>query len=485
VIDTEEAEEEPELAPSLIDPVQYGDTCSECGSPVDEYASNAQRLYCEEWGTPGVVCADCITVYEEIPELTDLFDRIYETLSWADQWKWETASFEDKFWYSIRVQRLVESAGWASVVSDPIRPKLPDTSPPQNADYQTALELVLETGGVGYDERTSRPVAIDLFSGAGGAALGMLDAGFSVIGFEYEDTARLTHTVNLDRVLNVDLSNVELPNALPKPDWVHASPPCQGFTRAGLQQKDDERNQLTWASVDWIVELSPTIVTLEQVPGFRDSDNHVRLKRELREAGYNTTMEIMNAADYGVPQSRERLIVIGVKEGANCSPSLPSPQYAEVPQMTLQGNTLEAYQTVGDVLPITRERALEQNHIKTSHTDRVRERFSRLKPGQNVSDLDNPGTKKACQRRLDPRKPAPTITGVPADYVHPTEDRCLTNRELARLQSFPDWFRFQGPVKGGGSTRGQITTQAEQIGNAVPPRLMKCIGEHVKKLIDQ
>lgn len=468
---------------SVVDPVQFNDACSQCRSSVDEYLSNAQRRYFNDINTTGIVCSDCLTEYADSPEIEALFDKIEQTLAWADQWKWETAAFEAKFLYAIRVERLRETGGWGAVVQDPVRPKLPDTSPPQNAAYQTALELVLDSWTDGQDEYSDRPVAVDLFSGAGGAALGMLDAGFSVTGVELDDDARTTHFINLDRILQKDLSVID-ESLASNPDWLHASPPCQGYSRAGLQESDDERNQLTWDAVEWIKHLNPTVVTMEQVPGFQDGHHGERLNKELSKAGYTVSMDVLNAANYGVPQARNRLIVVAVEDTADASPSLPAPTHAPNAQQTLTGEKLETHRTVGDVLPLDSEKAEQSNHNPTSHTDRVTERFSRLDPGQNVTDLQNPGTKKASQRRLHPDETAPTITGVPSDYVHPTKDRCLTSRELARLQSFPDWFRFTGPEKGGGTTRGEITSQAEQIGNAVPPRFMKSIGEHINSLLE-
>lgn len=469
--------------PSLVDPVQYNDTCRCCQSSVDTYLSNAQRRYFDIGNPEAVVCSDCLSVYADRDPIQSLFDRIRDTLCWADQWKWESASFEDKFRYAIRVERLRESGGWAAVISDPARPKLPDTAPPRNAAYQTALERVLDSWNGTTETESDRPVAIDLFSGAGGAALGMLDAGFTVTGLENDQTARLTHSINLEHTIKTDLSAVSLPVAVPDPHWLHGSPPCKGFSRAGLQNDDDERNQLTWNTVEWIDELQPTVATIEQVPGFQDGGHDKRLRSELTAAGYDVAMETLNAADFGVPQTRKRLFIVAVRTDHPARPSHPTPTHAESPQRTLTGTRLDPYRTVGDVLPLDTERAYEANHHPPSHTDRVRERFSRLDPGQNVTDLDDPGTNKASQRRLDPDQPAPTITGVPADYVHPTKDRCLTNRELARLQSFPDWFRFTGPKKGGGGTRGDVVTQPEQIGNAVPPKMMKAIGEHVAGLL--
>lgn len=468
----------------MINPAACTTGCTVCNAAVDDYLANAQHQYFDALDHELPVCADCLTVFDGSPIVQSLFDRIVETLGWADQWKWETASFEDKFRYAIRVKRLVESGGWANVVADPIRPRLPDTGPPQNAAFQTALELVLATDGDAVKERHERPVAVDLFSGAGGAALGMLDSGFDVTGVERDADARLTHVVNLEHALNEDLSSVDTSIPLPSPEWLHASPPCKGFSRAGLQDPDDDRNELVWTTIEWVNELEPTVVTIEQVPGFQDGDHDKRLRRELEAAGYTVTMEILNAADYGVPQSRRRLIVLAVQTDKGISPSLPSPSHAPTKQQTLTGKTLAAHRTVGDVLPVEREKALARNHSPTEHTDRVAERFDRLEQGQNVTDLENPGTKKASQRRLAADAPAPTITGVPSDYIHPTKNRCLTNRELARLQSFPDWFRFTGPEKGGGGTRGEMATQAEQIGNAVPPRLMKQIGEHVRSLLN-
>ncbi|WP_302083117.1 DNA cytosine methyltransferase [Salinibaculum rarum] len=426
-----------------------------------------------------MACWDCITVYSGTDAVTALFEQIADSLNWADRWKWESATFEDKFRYAMRVKRLEVRTTGNPIVSDPRRPKLPDTAPPKEAAYQTALEYTLAEPSNQLKERQERPIAVDLFSGAGGAALGMLDAGFAVVGVEHDANARLAHTVNLDECRRVDLADTSQSLRVPQPTWVHASPPCKGFSRAGLQKADDERNELTWKTIEWVADLEPRIVTMEQVPGFKDGGHTARLRQEFDDIGYDVAITEVNAADYGVPQTRERLIVVAVRADAAGSPSLPDPTHAPTAQETLFGETLSAYRTVGDVLPVQTDRAKERNHSPPSHTEAVEARFKRLSPGQNVTELDNAGTKKASQRRLDPNAPAPTITGVPSDYVHPTMNRCLTNRELARLQTFPDWFRFTGPKKGGGGTRGEITTQAEQIGNAVPPQLMKIIGEHI------
>lgn len=468
---------------SLVEPAQDAN-CSQCGKRIGTWLSNSQNRYFGTGAPNGPFCEDCLSIYATDEEVLTFFDQIKNALHPAERWKWELSDFTHKFIYALRAKRLIETGGWYAFLGDPFPPKLPNEGPPDEATFKTALELLLKRGKK-LEERVNRPTAVDLFCGAGGATLGMIDSGFAVTGVENGSIALRTHALNADQHLKADLSTVKRRPQMPKSvTWVHASPPCKGFSRAGKQDSGDKRNELTWTTVKWIAELTPQIVTIEQVPGFKDGNHHDRLRRELKEIGYTVAVEELNAADYGVPQLRTRLLFVGIKNNLDIEPSFPAPSHAPAPQQTLSGESLHTYRTVDDVLPLEDDAPLKQNHRPPNHTEDVEKRFSQLDPGQNVTDLENATTKKASQRRLDPNKPAPTITGVPSDYVHPYEDRCLTIRELSRLQSFPDWYLFTGPEKGGGSTRGKIASQAEQVGNAVPPLLMRAIGTHIKTLLD-
>lgn len=322
------------------------------------------------------------------------------------------------------------------------------------------------------------PRAADLFCGAGGASLGMLEAGFDVgAAIDVEESPLETHEHNLaGETTQHDLSTVDA-DLVGDVDYLHASPPCKGFSTAGKMDSDDARNDLLWTTLEWIDAVQPTVATIENVPEAMTETTAQRLRAELDDAGYTPTWSVVDAADFGVPQHRHRLYVMAVQKGA-ATPSMPSPTHGADGQQTLGGDALEPWQTVGDVL---HEAAADggtvaPNSETPDHSETLRERFAALEPGQR-SDA----TEKANQQRLDPERPAPTITGQPRDYIHPYEPRVVSVREMAALQSFPAWFEFRGRRTTGGTNRGEDVSQAEQAGNAVPPALQYAIVSHVRK----
>jgi DNA (cytosine-5)-methyltransferase 1 len=203
------------------------------------------------------------------------------------------------------------------------------------------------------------PTAVDLFCGAGGAARGLHQAGFDVqAGVDQDETALQTYNENLSGEPVVhDLADVD-PSALPaearSPDFVHGSPPCQGFSSAGsTRSEDDERSQLVWSFVDWADELQPRAVTMENVVGMKHVSSSLmdRVTGAFRRAGYETKWRVLNAADYGVPQTRERIFVVGVRDDEP-TPSrwFPESTHAETPTTTLDGRRLRAWTTVRDAI---------------------------------------------------------------------------------------------------------------------------------------
>jgi DNA (cytosine-5)-methyltransferase 1 len=133
-----------------------------------------------------------------------------------------------------------------------------------------------------------------------------------------------------------------------------------------------------------------------------------------------------------------------------------------------------------DDLPSPGSEHTYPNHVGTSHTSRVKKRFSLMTPGEGMDSVpEKHQTSKQSQRRLDPNNPSPTMVTLPDDFVHPSEPRILTVREMARLQCFPDSFIFCGPRRTGGKNRQQSNCQYQQVGNAVPPKLaaslMECL----------
>lgn len=319
--------------------------------------------------------------------------------------------------------------------------------------------------------------AVDLFCGAGGSSLGLLEAGYAVTGLDTSEHALETHEHNLaGDVLQHDVSDVR-PSLVPdETHHVHASWPCKGYSTAGQMDPNDDRNGLIWPALDWVVSLQPSTVSLENVPEAMDSQLEQSLRCRFDELGYSMTWDILDAADYGVPQHRKRLVVIATRNG---TPSLPSPTHGEAGQKTLSGSKLTPWQTVGDVIDgYAADGGAVTNQTTPDHSETVENRLSRLDHGQSVSDLPDSGTSKQAQTRLAPGEPSPTLTGGESDLVHPYEDRTLSVREMARLQSFPDWFEFKGPRTSGGKRRQEVNCQTEQVGNAVPPKLMEKIAKH-------
>ena len=199
------------------------------------------------------------------------------------------------------------------------------------------------------------PRVIDLFCGAGGASCGFWQGGATLVaGVDRDRQALETHRANLPGAhVRHDLRDVD-PDALPTVDvdWVHGSPPCPGFSTAkGRYTPDDDRNDLVWMFVEWCDALAPDVVTMENVTGMATiTDTWMdRLAGAFRAAGYRVRWRTLNAADYGVPQTRRRVFVVAVREDAPCGvPSrwLPRPTHAKGGTTTLDGRSLPAWRTV-------------------------------------------------------------------------------------------------------------------------------------------
>jgi len=197
--------------------------------------------------------------------------------------------------------------------------------------------------------------AVDLFCGAGGASCGIETAGFDVVAaVDTDKTALQTHNENLaGEVVHHDLADVDptvLPAAARDPTLVHGSPPCQGFSVArGERSVDDERNGLVFRFVEWLDALEPRVATMENVTGMMSITDHFmdRLEAAFREAGYAVRWRVLNAADYGVPQTRRRVITVAVREDQPLpSRWFPRPTHAETATTTLDGRQLDEWVSV-------------------------------------------------------------------------------------------------------------------------------------------
>lgn len=346
----------------------------------------------------------------------------------------------------------------------------------------------------------------DLFCGVGGFTQGLESAGLEcVLGVDNDKYAieayRLNHT-NHD-CLQLDLSSPENQALvasrlkLKGVDLIVGGPPCQGFSIFGKRRfvntknhdlKTDERNDLVFAFANIVVKAQPNWFIMENVPGILSAHkgSYVEeIRRFFAANEYKTEVKIINAADYGVPQTRKRFILIGTK--TDLIIPFPKPKYFEKPE-----SWQLPYRTVGEVMTDLSNNASlgkYKNHNAPNHTKIVTERFSYIKEGQKLEIDALPehlkiGTKTGKPisnyshvfKRLDRKKPSNTIVpGHNALPVHPTLNRTLTVREAARIQTFPDHYEFIGP----------IINQVLQVGNAFPCLVAQIFGERIRTVVNK
>ena len=315
---------------------------------------------------------------------------------------------------------------------------------------------------------------LDLFCGGGGLSEGFLQAGYDVVaGVDVSEDFLATYERNHDDAVatQADLSGIDPetffdahPIDPEEVDVVIGGPPCKGFSIAGHRDPDDERNYLVGSFIDYVEFLQPDAFVMENVPGIKSMEGGDTLRSILegfQQAGYEKpAYETLNAADYGVPQNRRRVIFQGRRDGSR--PTSPDRTHSPAEQTTLSGERLEPYITVADALG-GRDVAALPNHETTEHSSEMVERIAAVDVGESLYESYGDSW-----RRLDPDEPAITIKeNHNAPFIHPEADRVGTVRECAILQSFPDDYVFKGPK----------TTQLKVVGNAVPPRLGAAVAE--------
>lgn len=329
--------------------------------------------------------------------------------------------------------------------------------------------------------------AIDLFAGAGGASVGLRSAGFEIVAaVEADEDAASTYQRNhpgtlmcLGDIRQFDPVTVgELSGLAPgKLTLLKACPPCQGFSTLGTGDTDDPRNDLVREVWRFASSLRPRSIVVENVPGLRSDARLIKLVRQLRAVGYAVREYVEDAVHFGVPQHRRRLIIVAVH---GISPDdLPASLSAPRPRRVR--TVAEAFAGLprgGDDL--SRHRTLAPTTLQ---------RVRAIPPGGTRFDLPvahqlachkklKSRTATAAYGRLRPHEPAPTMTTrctTPAcgRFIHPTENRGLTLREAALLQSFPRRYRFAGDY-------GSVE---RQIGNALPPPIATAVGRIVTRLL--
>lgn len=364
---------------------------------------------------------------------------------------------------------------------------------------------------------------IDLFAGCGGLSLGFEMAGFNVpLAIERDEWASETYKYNHPNtiVTTNDITQIlNLESLLPSNliiDGIIGGPPCQGFSLSGNRDKNDPRNSLFMEFVRFVKYYKPKFFVMENVTGILsmvtkngESVKDVILK-EYNKIGYNVEIFQLNAAEFGVPQSRIRVFFIGlcdnikydrdklapvgylfgndqitIEDAIMDLPKLKAGEGKEISQYTMAPQT--KYQSWA------REASKQvYNHVSMRHTARLVERFSHIGYGQSVADVDiefqqrqrgdsNKISGKVYSQnnmRPYPNKPSPTIpASFQSNFVHPYENRNYTAREGARLQSFPDSYIFKG--KRTTMSWEKNLSQYQQIGNAVPPLLAKAIAKKI------
>ena len=351
---------------------------------------------------------------------------------------------------------------------------------------------------------------IDLFCGAGGLTLGFEQAGFSpLLGVDADARALNSYAANFPEsaTLLADISDVSRTEMLVAADAVGATvvvggPPCSGFSSGGRRRPDDVRNDLIMAFAHTVAEISPDYFVLENVPGLLDP--HAAAARNafaaaMQHAGYRVlTPWLLDAADFGVPQERWRVFVVGYRDGL-AAPSPPG----------LQPDRVSAWQAIGDLEVVDRISAdgataritgpAVSSYSATMRGDirAIGDRSAQRPRPEVVSgcalvrhalDLEQrfastpPGVRDTVSRfpRLHPDRTSPTLrAGTLGDHgnhtaarpIHYHFPRCITVREAARLHSLPDWFQVDGT-----KWRGYM-----QVGNSVPPRLARVVARSIRK----
>jgi DNA (cytosine-5)-methyltransferase 1 len=382
--------------------------------------------------------------------------------------------------------------------------------------------------------------AVDLYAGAGGLSLGLQWAGIKVVAaVEVDDWAASTYCQNLsDAVVHVGRVS-ELTEAFFERhrgvEIVVGGPPCQGFSvsASSRRKENDARNQEVFHFLDAAIRLKPSVIVMENVPAMPtvlDPSGVLVIDlaiNKLRRAGYDSRLHNIDAADFGVPQRRQRVFLIAARgdvpdllsERTHWSRSTASSRPRWRSTIEAIGDLPRvAAGAVGEEDCLTYDRdpkneyqiALRAkggsffNHVPMRHSPRLVARFSAIPIGGNGASVwsEHPAKRRGRSdangvpfgqnhRRIQPNVPSPTITAyMYSTCLHPTQHRNITVREAARIQSFPDSFQFMGKrttlsmklLERKGLLSDMKLNQLNQVGNAVPPLLGRAVGRAISRL---
>ena len=360
--------------------------------------------------------------------------------------------------------------------------------------------------------------AISLFSGGGGMDIGVKKSGFDVrASFEIDKYACETLRYNIEvenektkvyegdiKEVEIDVVKKELNIKSGELDLLFGGPPCQSFSAIGKQKSlEDPRGLLLFQMIRFTDALRPRVVLMEQVKGLLNApdENGVRggvfstLKKEFEDLGYKVFYQVINAANYGVPQRRERVFLVALQNQVfkNCSFEFPSPTHGETDNALFP---LLPYKTVGDAIGDLGSPMLKNGHIpEDSHLDvtpdRDRFRMNGVPEGSWLAkELHLPieqrctlGKKDTTKYRRMHRNEAALTLRCGEIFYHPTENRYLTPREYMRLHGYPDSYKLKGVIRSRTGVAKNLD-QHRQVANSVPPPIAFQLANLIRKTIE-
>ncbi len=359
---------------------------------------------------------------------------------------------------------------------------------------------------------------IDLFAGCGGLSLGFMQNGFEVVkAIEYDPVIANTYSKNhpeVDVIVD-DIKNIDNSGLLKygDADIIIGGPPCQGFSMAGARIRkgfiDDPRNYLFKHYFNVVKTVRPKVFIMENVKGMatmRDGKIFEEIKETFQNAElldgepYNLFCQVVRAVEFGVPQKRERMIIIGTTiKGVDFEYLWEITKQEIAREIPTYFDAVTVADAISNMPPATANGVIEnpkpqteyqkflaskrkwiENHTKSNHSKVALDRIRRIAEGGNYTCLQEKinSVHSGAYGRLCWDEPASTITtrfDTPAGgrFIHPVEDRTITPREAARIQSFPDDFVFYGDRR----------SIARQIGNAVPPKISYFLARFTKNIL--
>lgn len=382
---------------------------------------------------------------------------------------------------------------------------------------------------------------VDLFAGAGGFGLGFQLSGFFTPLCSVEKDLWAVETLlanNKHSIIHGDITKISSKSAILaccpiKPDVIIGGPPCQGFSNAGKRDPLDPRNALFHYFVKWVSVLKPKVFVMENVAGLlarknTEGENVIDIIRKaFTKEGYTCQIWSLNALDYGVPQMRQRICIVGNRKGVEItSPNKThsiDPKEGKLPVVTVwdaigdlpqiragEGKDFMSYDcgVRNDYQRMCRKDSQGvYNHVAMKHTKRLVNRFQQILEGCTLESLpDELKVRKrngkgilsesfysSNYRRIEPNSVSFTIpASFYSTFIHPFIPRNITAREAARIQSFPDWYIFKGKrtqvssklLSVLGKEEENHLSQYNQIGNAVPPLMAKAVAERIAGFLD-